>query len=216
MKNVFEIFVSDDSNPQLQKPFLVDDFTVACDSHALIWKNGVENIEIGTPSESVVRATKGYILSFPLLTKMLSVQDFEKAIEYAPKKEGFNLSGEDVICKDCQGEGSVEFSYYSSVKRQDFYEEKDCPVCDGSGYTSQKREIPNGEFFTDLDSELEILANPYRMKMVHQLISLMKETNQNQIQLSESGEKRFYWKCGEYRGLCMGLYNSENIIYKIN
>lgn len=48
------------------------------------------------------------------------------------------MQGKDVICKECDGEGTVEWEY------KHYIDEFDCPVCDGEGYRERKRKTPTG------------------------------------------------------------------------
>lgn len=65
----------------------------------------------------------------------LSEVDFEKYLT----EDEFIVVGDDVICNECDGDGSVEWEYKSWVL------EEDCPKCKGVGVTDTAQNIKTGK-----------------------------------------------------------------------
>src|SRR5690606_29369249 len=68
---------------------------------------------------------------------VLSVADVKEALDRAPLEDDYDWIGEDIECSLCRGEGLVEWEF------DGHYKEDDCPVCDGSGYSSTQRKLLN-------------------------------------------------------------------------
>lgn len=75
---------------------------------------------------------------------VLNVDTIKKAIEKIPLEDDYDVIGEDILCTECGSSGEVEWNY-ETKKRTLLYKYFDCPICKGSGYEEEAKEIPNGK-----------------------------------------------------------------------
>lgn len=137
--SIFSLFVSTDGRRKnLLKPFTVDDQTYATDGHVMIY---CDNKFIDFEFENKEKP--------PLVRKVIpdinsnEVIDL-KSVNWESLKtwDETKPSGEEVECGNCDGEGTIEdYVYY---KRRHYNVEYDCPVCDGSGFEEEQKQIKTG------------------------------------------------------------------------
>lgn len=137
--DVFSLFCGTDTmRPVMLKPFIVGDKTYATDAYTLVRcdndkidfefenKENPLNVEAAIPEINT--------------SEIINIDDIDwKSLMNKDETIG---DGNDVECGHCNGEGTYEDNFLYKGKFYDF--EYECPVCDGSGYEEEERQIPTG------------------------------------------------------------------------
>ncbi len=140
-KEILELFRCKDvtGSEWTQTPFIIDNNIYSTDCHCMVWFD--KNIISDLSKYNVFEKSKtGLIIPTEInIEKIIPVDEIKKGLSKCPTEEGFDWVGEDVPCKECEGDGIVIWEYNHHEK------EFDCPECDGDGLTKKKRRIPNGK-----------------------------------------------------------------------
>lgn len=136
---VFSLFYgTDPMRPVMLKPFVIGNKTYATDAYTLICCDTdkidfeYENNETPLNVESVIPEIN---------TSEIIDIDAVDWIALMNKDETIG-DGNDVECGHCKGEGTC---YDNLLYKSKFYDfEYECPVCDGSGYEQEEKQIPTG------------------------------------------------------------------------
>ena len=135
-KEIFKMFCGNDEiRPAMLLPFNYKGKVCATDAHILIRCNESDcEFELDNPHKPL--NTEAAFPSFDSERIVLNkLSDFDKfKIEDELVKQG-----KDIDCNECDGDGEVEWEY-RHYNRTD-----ECPVCNGSGFSSESRLIPNGK-----------------------------------------------------------------------
>lgn len=144
-KKLFNLFVSkDELRPDLCHPFEQNGRYYATDAHALVFIDAT-GIELGYPKQEKPNmithipkeATWNVEINVAALERNLISEMIDEEIEV----------GEDVECKECEGEGEVEWEF--NGKHRTYHKENTCPLCDGDGLERKSfmkktgRQVPN-------------------------------------------------------------------------
>ena len=117
------LFTDRDSN-RFKTPFIFGNYTWATDAYTILLlpkqegDNYTENDIIKYYISMIENQTSPITYSLQDLKDLLG----EKVIEPIY---------EEIKCEDCDGFGTVEFEYFSSVTRQTYESEQECPLCKG-------------------------------------------------------------------------------------
>lgn len=137
--DVFSLFYgTDPMRPVMLKPFVVGNKTYATDAYTLICCDTdkidfeYENNETPLKVEAVIPEIN---------TSEIIDIDGVDWIALMNKDETIG-DGNDVECGHCKGEGTCYDNFLYKSKFYDF--EYECPVCDGSGYEQEEKQIPTG------------------------------------------------------------------------
>lgn len=139
LSDVFSLFYGNDLlRPVMLSPFIVDEYTYATDAYTLVrcksenidfeWQNSEKplNIKSVIPDENTLELIDIDSIDWgSLMNKDETIGD-----------------GNNVECGHCKGEGSVDDDFFYKGKFYSF--EYECPVCDGSGYEEEEKQIPTG------------------------------------------------------------------------
>lgn len=171
LAKVFSLFCSNDGmRPQLQKPFVVGSKTYATDSYTLIrCDNDKVNFEFENNEKPInVEAAIPQINTSEIIdidgVDWISLMDKDETIG----------DGNDVECGHCYGQGTCSDNLFYKSKMYDF--EYNCPVCDGSGYEEEERQIKTGNKtfgINDMVKFKDVLFYAkkfYKLKIVKDLI----------------------------------------------
>lgn len=135
---ILKIFVDEDHPRDVYRaPFTQGDYAIATEGHMLCY---IDRALTTVDNDSE-------ILNYE---KFTGEDDLEHWIDVSRLREKLSelsikgvdcKKGEDVICKECHGEGTViwEYGHYE--------EEWDCPRCDGSGYECEAKYYESTEAF---------------------------------------------------------------------
>lgn len=135
MKNIeqaLRVFCATDEKPKMMNPIDTGDKVIATNGYimAAVSKEDIEN-----PNYAHKNGMKMIDYSKELGSeKEYSIEDLKKMVAGAKLVAETKLEGDDIECGYCNGKGSIS---YKGV-------EYDCPVCDGDGVESNKREILTG------------------------------------------------------------------------
>ena len=137
--DVFSLFYGTDATrPVMLKPFVVGDKTYATDGYTLVRCDNrkidfeFENNEKPLSVEAAIPETN--------TSEIINIDQIDWA-SLMNKDETIG-DGNDIECGHCHGEGSCDDNVLYKGKFYDF--EYECPVCDGSGYEEEERQIPTG------------------------------------------------------------------------
>jgi hypothetical protein len=140
LEAVFQLFcVNDPLEPFMAKPFAVGNHTYATDRAALI-RCDIDKIDFDyTNSEKPLNVQD---VIPPINTSQIIDID---AIDWAPFMTIDETMGDgnEVKCGNCYGEGTCSDDFMYKGKHYDF--DYECPVCDGSGYEEEQKQIPTGK-----------------------------------------------------------------------
>ena len=171
LSKVFSLFCStDEMRPQLLKPFKNGNYTYATDGTIMVRCENeridfeYENNETPPNAEKIVpEVNMSEILDLDAID-WVSLMNTDETIG----------DGNDVECGHCDGQGSVEDNFLYKGKFYDF--EYECPVCDGSGYEEEEKEIPTGRKNFGAGDKIKlkntffVARKFYKIKMVKDII----------------------------------------------
>lgn len=144
-EKLFKLFVSkDELRPDLDHPFEQNGKYYATDAHALVFVDArLVNLPYPKQEKPEVwkvvpnKETCNIEIKVSELEKNLISEMIDEEIEY----------GKDIECKECKGEGEVEWEYDGLLRT--YENEFTCPACDGDGLESKTyfkktgKKIPN-------------------------------------------------------------------------
>jgi hypothetical protein len=137
--DVFSMFcATDGSRPEMLKPFVVGNKTYATDATTLVRCDidkinfEFENLEKPPKVEAAIPEIN--------TSEIIDIDDIDWG-SLMNKDETIG-DGNDVECGHCCGDGNCEDSFPYKGKLYNF--EYECPVCEGSGYEEEERQIPTG------------------------------------------------------------------------
>jgi len=215
-KSVLEIFRFKDNvgREWIKKPFVIDSNVYSTDSHCMVW---FDKNNITTFSEyDVYEKTKiGTVIPTEInIEKEISVDEIKKGLEKCPTEEGFDLVGEYVPCKECDGEGTVIWEYNNHEK------EWDCPVCDGDCLQSKKRQKPNGKKTIPTYAIIKLEQCFISANIFESIVKAAEFLNQKSVKLISqvSATKASLFEIGDVSLLVMPVMppdSYENVAYNI-
>lgn len=207
-EKLFKMFCGDDElRTKMLLPFEFNGKIYATDAHKLIRcdksilefkltnKEKPLNAEAVIPKENCNRILKTKVEDFE---QFKIVDDYDKV-------------GKDLDCKECTGTGSVEWSY------KNYEEEHDCPVCDGSGYSSESRLVPNGKKTFDKKAYLTIDGIFFNINLFMAIFEAQKIIGDEIISLNICTKtKPALFKIGNYEFVIMPIMNYEGDVSLID
>jgi hypothetical protein len=198
---LFKIFCGDDEiRPAMLLPFEWSGKIYATDGHKLIRcdKSFIEfeltnphkplNCEAVMPKENCNRIVK---------TKFEDFDIFKTEDELVK-------SGKDIKCIECNGEGEVEWEYKYNTKMDE------CPECDGSGFSSESRLVPNGKKTFGILAYLTVDGVFFNINIFKSIFEAQKIIGDEIISLNIcSKTKPALFKIGNYEFVIMPIANKE-------
>lgn len=133
---------TDRRREDFKTPYTFGNYTWATDAHTLLFlprqegDNYAENDKI----KRYINLIENQIPPIAYSLQDLKVQLGEKIIKPIY---------EEIKCEECDGWGTVEFEYFSAVKKEAYYSEQECPVCNGDG-SKQGDKIGEEAFYKSL------------------------------------------------------------------
>jgi len=101
----------------------------------------------------------------------VTLGDIDDCLSKVPRIAEVIMEGEYVECSECNGTGEVEWEY-RSMDGKHYNKDLDCPVCDGSGYSSKPQEVKTGAFVMDGDSIVLVR----KVKIMASVLAKIRET----------------------------------------
>jgi hypothetical protein len=137
--DVFSLFYgTDPMRPVMLKPFVVGNKTYATDAYTLICCD-TDKIDFQYENNETPPKVEAAIPEINT-SEIIDIDGVDWA-SLMNKDETIG-DGNDVECGHCNGEGNYDDSFIYKSKFYDF--EYECPVCDGSGYEQEEKQIPTG------------------------------------------------------------------------
>jgi hypothetical protein len=187
LQDCFSLFCSEETfRPVFENPFVLGDKTYATDSYTLI---RCDSSKIDFEFENKYEPPNAESVIPKINTSEIINIDNIDWVSLMSADETISEENE-VECGHCYGEGTYGDDFYYKGKRYDF--EYECPVCDGSGYEEEEKQIPTGKKIFPIDSVVrfkDLYFNAsyfYRLKKVKDLLNqnielISYSTNQNGI-----------------------------------
>lgn len=114
-------------------------------------------------------------------------------------------NGEDIECSECDGEGEVEWEYRHHSKMDD------CPVCNGSGFSSESRLVPTGKKTFPQYAYLTIDGVFFNINIFKSIFEAQKIIGEEIISLNKvETYKPAFFRIGNYEFVIMPINNSED------
>ena len=165
-KQVFELYVSNDKlRPVMNAPFIQNGCVCATNGHALI------RVAKSETKEEYAHSAKPNCNAVFLKTKKEEVITFKRLEELLAEVEQVEETkqvGKSIECEECEGTGEVSWEY----KR--WTENDECPVCDGSGYSSEVKHIPTGKMIPNPQEAILLGDKTFRAGYVSVLAKTME------------------------------------------
>ena len=132
-------YEENDIRPILSAPYLKNGYVCATESHILI------RIKAETLNGEY-KEVDGLNLTLPKsnCNFIISLQDIKTTLANIPQIEEEKRFGGNVMCKECDGEGEVEWEYRDK-RGHYYYDYFECPACKGSGYEDEPRYVKTGK-----------------------------------------------------------------------
>lgn len=135
--DVFSLFYgTDPMRPVMLKPFVVGNKTYATDAYTMICCD-TDKIDFEYENKETPLKVEAAIPE--INTSEIIDIDAVDWISLMNKDETV-VDGNDVECGHCKGEGTCDDNFLYKSKFYDF----ECPVCDGSGYEQEEKQMPTG------------------------------------------------------------------------
>lgn len=162
-KEIFELYV--DLQSVMNAPFIQDGFVYATNGQVLI--RTAKSETNGTYAHSQTpKCSSVFIYTNKEL--VITARELEKLLSEVEQEEETRKVGEDIECRECKGTGEVTWEYERWTK------EDECPVCDGSGYSSQAKYVPTGKMIPNMYAPIHIGDKTFKSQYV---ITLLKTMN---------------------------------------
>ena len=204
--DVFSLFVADDERrPVMLKPFEVDDYYVATDSHSLV------RVKKDLCGDFEVKNEHGNLKIKHLFHEYNQNQILNITVDLEKYRTGKELKevGEDIKCTECDGFGEVEWEYENWTK--DF----DCPKCDGIGFMEESKEVETGNYVFSDDKIIKIKGLHFSLKNIERIIKLKKMINEEiVIKFVEKG-KGATFEIGIFTVILMPIIISDESAYTV-
>lgn len=154
---------------QICKPFTSDGYVCATETHRLILiKPELCKGEYAPGKLSVKR-----VINPDNIDITLTLAKLKKAIKKLSTVKEMEVVSPAVKCKDCDGDGEVEWSY----EDKDGYTHEEyhsCPVCNGTGKSSPAIEEPTGRMIPAANASIGIYKNVFNAYQVLALCDAME------------------------------------------
>ena len=136
--DAFRLFCGTDLlRPAMLKPFVVGNKTYATDAYTLIRCDN-KNIDFKIENESTLNVEA--VIPTINTSEIINIDQIDwNSLMTTDESIG---DGNDIECGHCRGEGIVEDDFIYKGKIYDF--EYECPVCEGSGFEEEEKQILSG------------------------------------------------------------------------
>ena len=160
---------SDHFREQIRAPFTSDGYVCATETHRLILIK--PEICKGEYKPNKLHVQK--ILTPHNIDITLTLARLKKAVVRVSKEKEMKTIRPAIECKDCEGEGEVEWSY----EDKDGYTHEEyhtCPICNGTGNSSPAIEEPTGRMIPAATASIGIYENIFNAYNILALCDAME------------------------------------------
>lgn len=173
LEAVLQLFLDEDCpDPRLSQPFEQNGYIFACEQHFLVKIPAIYLPGVYSPKDTS-RINISGITAEPNYERHITVSSLRSKLNHPsiPTVDVFTYQGKDKKCKECH-DGQVEWSYtdWSGRTHSSFF---DCPICDGTGYTSRRKRVPTGEKIKDPDARIRFKPG---VKFKHKFLNALLKT----------------------------------------
>lgn len=189
------------------KPFRIEGNVYATDFYCMVW---FDEKLIPSAQEIIIHDNPKVLSVIPIgsnIRKQITIDDIKTAISHCPTEKDFDWVGEDIVCKECNGDGDVVWEY------NEYQKEFECPKCDGEGLTSKRRQKYNGKQVVTDASLIKIKRSYFSAKFLQRIIDLAELLNESSVTLvnQPTPDKANLFEMGNVSLLIMpvGLLNAE-------
>jgi len=200
----------------MEVPFCIDNLAIATDTFELVFfdkyllKTEISPVDWDKPENILRVITKDRNVNFKL-----DIEQIERALKYGMRVDVLKAVGEDIECKECDGQGEVLWTY------EHWQKEFDCPNCDGTGFQSTSKKVPTGELELDPKMQVRIKECRFSLSTINRLMKVKNMLGEDEITLVY--QKRDNTKCifniGSVEIICMSLRfvdNDEDVILRLS
>lgn len=149
LEAILQLYIDKDcQDTRLSQPFEQNGYIFASECHFLI-KIPAAYLPGVYPSKVTSMINISGINADANCKRHITVSSLRSKLNHpnVPTVDVFDYMGEDKKCKECCN-GQVEWRYTDRSGRT-YYDFFDCPICDGSGYTSRRKRTLTGEKIKD-------------------------------------------------------------------
>lgn len=185
----------------MSRPYMVGDLVFATNGHCAIffnrgdWEGDQVPFEKTDGVERLVNANLGTPVK-------KSIIDFQNAIN----KAGSVPEIHEKTCECCAGLGEVEWEFTYGSK--DYFEDFNCPECDGNGFTYRGQ---TGKFIPDDRYVIQVGKGRFNPRLINKILEVAIELGQEKIyvfQMRNYNTEAFF-KVGHTTILIMPLMPSD-------
>jgi len=201
MKELHEMFLLKDDRLGgnfMRQPFIACGKQMYTDGYSMLVTN-ITNPSLQDRSDKV-----GGIYPQPnncnVTYTIIQLSDVVSKIDLIDEVE---MIGNDVDCLSCDGHGEVTWEFDGHEK------EDDCPVCDGSGFSSEEKERITGNKVINNDAAIQVCYIKFRAKQIIRLLEACKTLKSDAVVIWKGTDSALF-KIGDCELLIMGaLFNSD-------
>lgn len=175
--DILEMFTSPYSSREwMNRPFSLDGHTGATDGQCLIlMKEKVKAAHISGETEAYVWG----VIPKEKFEIKISLKELKEAIKKVPMID--ELEYEDIECQCCDEEGEVEFAF--SHGGREYHHDYECPICDGSGFELEAKEVPTGNMIMDPDCKIQFGPCEINHRFVARLVAVAEYEELDSVSL---------------------------------
>lgn len=163
---LLQMFVStNEYRPKYLKPWRERNHVFASEMHILIRVSGYLTT-VDYPQYNSDNTNKLFPVGVP--DGILTAENLENAISYAPMVDEMECVGKDVECEECDGTGEVEWDYKHWRKMFE------CPVCYGTGYAETSSMEATGQKAIDPEAAIKIGLLCFRATFLKLILEAME------------------------------------------
>ena len=180
MKEILKMFAgATEPRKWMQEPFTFDGYTGATDGYTMIVTEG-EIKDFASLDVEYEKKVKGVIPAEVNSFNFL-LTDIKSAAQKAPLVDEVKSQGKDVECKACHGIGDVEFTFV--YNHREYETDADCPICDGSGFEEEEKQVPTGNKIPDPFSLIQFGPCRLQLRFIDRLIKVIEYENAESVSL---------------------------------
>jgi hypothetical protein len=165
-KEVLEMYTDEDHlRPVFKTPFAQNGYVYATDGKILI---RVPESAVGEAYPHAEKPNASAVFIDTGKEASVTIRQLKKMLAKVKPIEEVHTVGKDVECEECRGFWEVTWSYERWEK--DF----ECPVCNGSGYSSRKEEAPTGKMILDKLAPVRLVDRLFRAGYLQTIVKTME------------------------------------------
>lgn len=172
-----------DLRPQICAPFLSDGCVCATETHRMIMINS--EICVGEYKPYNLHVSKAIGTNIDLT---LTLAEIKSVLERISTQKEMKTIRPEVECKDCDGDGEVEWTYEDrdGYTHTEYYK---CPVCNGSGVSTPAKEVPTGRMVPPDDALVGINKRKFIAEHIQALYDAVELLGLDEVRYVSDDER---------------------------